>query len=258
MDLQLNNKVALVLAASKGLGKAIATTLAAEGATVIIASRNAEELNRTAAIIEQQTGRKVTALPTDVSKAEDITHLIETTGQQFGQIDILINNAGGPPFGKFEDFGDLQWQQAFELNLLSFARTSRQVVPYMKKAGSGRIINVISGSVKSIFPNSVLSTSVRLGVVGMAKLLSEELGIYNITVNNVGAGLILTDRVKETLSPDRDADEQIKEKVKAIPLGRIGKPEEFAAVVAFLASAQASYVTGTTLQIDGGAGRNII
>lgn len=258
MDLQLNNKVALVLAASKGLGRAVATTLAAEGATVVIASRSADELNKTADEIEQQTGQKITAIATDVSQAEQITRLIETVGQQFGHIDILVNNAGGPPFDKFENFDDRQWQKAFELNLLSFARTSRQVLPYMKKTGSGRIINIISGSVKSVLGNSVLSTSMRLGVVGMAKLLAEELGPYNITVNNVGPGMIATDRLKHTLPAGQDPEEALKEKAKTIPLGRIGKPEEFAAVVAFLASGQASYVSGTTIQIDGGAGRNIL
>ncbi|GAB2703149.1 SDR family oxidoreductase [Mucilaginibacter koreensis] len=258
MDLQLTDKVALILASSKGLGKAVATSLATEGAHVIIASRNADELHRTAAEIEQQTGRKVLAIATDVSQADQITHLIETAGKEFGQIDILVNNAGGPPFAQFEDFDDEQWQKAFELNLLSFARTSRQVLPYMKKTGSGRIINIISGSVKSVLGNSVLSTSMRLGVVGMAKLLAEELGAHNITVNNVGPGMIATDRLKHTLPAGQDPEEALKEKAKAIPLGRIGKPEEFAAVVTFLASGQASYVSGTTIQIDGGAGRNIL
>lgn len=258
MDLQLTNKVALVLASSKGLGKAIATTLATEGARVIIASRNADELNQTAAEIEQQTGKKVTAIAADVSKAADITHLIETTGNQFGHIDILINNAGGPPFDKFENFDDEQWQKAFDLNLLSFVRTSRQVLPYMKKTGSGRIINIISGSSKSVLANSVLSTSMRLGVVGMAKLMADELGPYNITVNNVGPGMILTDRLKHTIPPGQNPEEALKDKAKAIPLGRIGKPEEFADVITFLASERASYISGTTIQVDGGAGRNVV
>ena len=258
MDLQLTGKVALVLAASKGLGKAIATALAAEGAQVIIASRNTNELSKTAAEIEQQTGHKITAIPTDVSQAGQITDLIETAGNQFGHIDILINNAGGPPFDKFENFDDEQWQKAFELNLLSFARTSRQVLPYMKKAGSGRIVNIISGSAKSVLANSVLSTSMRLGVVGMAKLLADELGPYNITVNNVGPGMIATDRLKHALPAGQDPEEAMKEKAKSIPLGRIGSPEEFADVVAFLVSERASYISGVTLQVDGGAGRNVI
>ncbi len=258
MDLQLNGKVALVLAASKGLGRAVAASLAAEGADVIIASRNADELNKTAAEITQQTGRKVTAMPADVSQAGQVTGLIAAAGSQFGHIDILVNNAGGPPFAKFETFDDEQWQKAFETNLLSFARTSRQVLPYMQKAGGGRIINIISSSGKSVLANSVLSTSMRLGVTGMAKLMADEFGPYQITVNNVGPGTILTDRVKHTLPPGQDPEEALRERAKSIPLGRIGKPEEFAAVVTFLASAQAAYISGTTIQVDGGAGRNVV
>jgi len=177
--------------------------------------------------------------------------------KRYGTIDILLNNAGGPPFNKFESFDDTEWQKAFDLNLLSFARTSRLVLPHMKKAGSGRIINIISGSVKAVLANSVLSTSMRMGVVGMAKLMADELGPYNITVNNVAPGMILTDRLKHTLPKDVDPETALKEKAKSIPLGRIGKPEELAALVAFLASEQAAYISGTTIQVDGGASRNI-
>jgi len=169
----------------------------------------------------------------------------------------LLNNAGGPPFSKFEDFDDEAWQNAFELSLLSFARTSRLVLPHMQKTGSGRIINIISGSVKSVLPNSVLSTSMRMGVVGMAKLMADEFGPYSITVNNVAPGMILTDRLKHTLPKDADPEEALKERAKNIPLGRIGKPEELAALVTFLASEQAAYISGITIQVDGGANRGI-
>lgn len=168
-----------------------------------------------------------------------------------------MNNAGGPPFDKFEHIDDAQWQKAFELNLLSVARTGRQVLPYMQKTGSGRIINIISGSVKSVLANSVLSTSMRMGVVGMAKMMADEFGPYHITVNNVAPGLILTDRIKHTLPGDVDPDLAMREKAKSIPLGRIGKPEELAALVTFLASGQAAYISGTTIQVDGGANRGI-
>jgi 3-oxoacyl-[acyl-carrier protein] reductase len=169
----------------------------------------------------------------------------------------LLNNAGGPPFDKFEHFDDEQWQKAFDLNLRSFAQTSREVLPYMKKAGSGRIINIISGSVKSVLTNSVLSTTMRMGVVGMAKLMADEFGPYHITVNNVAPGLILTDRIKDTVPNGVDVEQALKEKAKNIPAGRIGKPEELAALVAFLASEQAAYISGTTIQVDGGASRAI-
>jgi 3-oxoacyl-[acyl-carrier protein] reductase len=257
MDLKLDNKVAVVLAASKGLGKAIALALSAEGAKVIIGSRDAEELNKTAAEIKHLTGNNVTAIPVDVADAAQATNFIEKAAAAFGRIDILLNNAGGPPFDKFENFDDEQWQKAFELNLLSMARTSRLVLPHLQKTGSGRIINIISGSVRSVLANSVLSTAMRMGVVGMAKLMADEFGPYNITVNNVAPGLILTDRIKHTLPRDVDPDEAIKEKTKSIPLGRIGKPEELAALVTFLASEQAAYISGQTIQVDGGAGRNI-
>ncbi|MES2278145.1 MAG: SDR family oxidoreductase [Bacteroidota bacterium] len=257
MDLKLTNKVAIVLAASKGLGRAIATTLSAEGARVIIGSRDMVELTNTAAEITQQTGNEVTAMAIDVSDAEALTIFIEQAAAKYGRVDILLNNAGGPPFDKFENLSDEQWQKAFDLNLMSFARASRQVLPYMQKVGGGRIINIISGSVKSVLNLSVLSTSMRMGVVGMAKMLADEFGPYNITVNNVAPGLILTDRIKHTFPKDADPEKAMQEKAKAIPLGRIGKPEELAALVAFLASEQAAYISGTTIQVDGGASRGI-
>jgi 3-oxoacyl-[acyl-carrier protein] reductase len=257
MDLKLKDKVAIVLASSKGIGKAVALALSAEGAKVTISSRNAEELNKTAAEIQQQTGNPVMAIQADVSDGKQMTELIKKVADSFGRIDILLNNGGGPPFDKFENFSDEQWQKAFELTLLSFARNSREVLPHMQKAGGGRIINIISGSVKSVLNNAVLSTAMRMGVVGMAKLMADEFGPYQITVNNVAPGLILTDRIKETFPKGMDPEEAVKEKTKAIPAGRIGKPEELAALVAFLASEQAAYISGTTISVDGGANRAI-
>lgn len=257
MDLKLSGKVAIVLAASKGLGRAIATTLANEGAKVIIGSRNQEELSNTALEISRATGNNVTAIAVDVSDATQLQAFVEKAATVYGRIDILVNNAGGPPFDKFENFDDEQWQKAFDLNLLSVARTSRLILSYMQQAGAGRIINIISGSVKAVLAGSVLSTAMRMGVVGMAKLMADEFGPYNITVNNVAPGMILTDRIKHTLPKGVDPEEAMKEKAKNIPLGRIGEPEELAALVAFLASTQASYITGTTIQVDGGANRAI-
>jgi 3-oxoacyl-[acyl-carrier protein] reductase len=257
MDLKLTNKVAIVLAASKGLGKAVATALSAEGAKVVIGSRDENELNKTAGEIQKLTGNDVLAIPVDVSDAAQVKNLIEKAAEHFGRIDILLNNGGGPPFDKFEKFDDEAWQKAFELTLLSFARTSRLILPHLQKTGSGRIINIISGSVKSVLANSVLSTSMRMGVVGMAKMMADEFGPYNITVNNIAPGMILTDRLKHTLPTGINPDDALKERAKNIPLGRIGKPEELAALAVFLASEQAAYISGTTIQVDGGAGRGI-
>ena len=257
MDLKIKDKVAIVLAASKGLGKASALALSAEGVKVVISSRNADELDKTAEEIRQQTGNEVIAIAADVSDAEQMKALIKKTGDTFGRIDILLNNGGGPPFHKFETFDDETWQKAFELTILSFARNSREVLPYMKKAGGGRIINIISGSVKSVLNNAVLSTSMRMGVVGMAKLMADEFGPYHITVNNIAPGLILTERIKETYPKGVDPEQALREKTKAIPAGRIGKPEELGALVAFLASELAAYISGTTIQIDGGGNRGI-
>jgi 3-oxoacyl-[acyl-carrier protein] reductase len=257
MDLKLVNKVAIVLAASKGLGRAVATALSAEGARVVIASRNESELNKTAGEISAATGNEVIAIQADVTDAAQTTALINSVSNRFGRIDILVNNGGGPAFNKFENFDDDDWQQAFDLTLKSFARISRDVLPFMKESGSGRIINIISCSVKSVLTNSVLSTSMRMGVVGMAKLLAEEVRPFGITVNNVAPGMILTDRLKDTVPKGKDLAEALLEKAKNVPLGRIGKPEELAALVTFLSSEPAAYITGTTIQVDGGANRGI-
>lgn len=255
MDLQLTGKTAVVLAASKGLGKACATALATEGANVVIGARNPATLHAAAEEISAKAKGRVLAVPIDVLQPNDAEKIITAAVNEFGRLDILVNNAGGPPFGKFESFHESAWQSAFELTLLSAVRFSRLAIPHLRKTGSGRIINITSLSVLTYVPDSVLSTSLRLGVVGMAKLLSEELGRDHITVNNVAPGLILTDRIRETLlpRPGVTAEELLAERVRSIPVGRIGRPEELAAIVAFLASPLAAYITGATIPVDGGA-----
>jgi 3-oxoacyl-[acyl-carrier protein] reductase len=264
MDLGLQDKVAIVMAASKGLGRACATALAAEGARVTIGARNAQVLEKTAQEIQQTTRSRVLAVPTDVTKEEDVEAIVAATVREFGRIDILVNNAGGPPAGKFASFGDAHWQAAFELNLLSTVRLVRLVLPHMRTTGSGRIITIVSTSVKQPIDGLLLSNAIRSGVVGLTKTLSVELAPDNITVNNVCPGRILTDRLRqvyhinEGLQQGVSEEAVLKEMSQDIPLGRVGKPEELGAFVAFLASQQAAYITGTTVQVDGGLVRSLL
>ncbi len=264
MDLGLRDKVAIVLASSKGLGRACAMALAAEGTRVTIGARGVQVLEKTAQEIQQATRSRVLAIPTDVTKAEDAEAIVAATVREFGRIDILVNNAGGPPGGKFESFGDTQWQAAFELNLLSTVRMVRLVLPHMRKTGSGRIITIVSTSVKQPIDGLLLSNAIRTGVVGLAKTLSVELAPDNITVNNVCPGRILTDRLRQLYKLDERVQQGmseeavLKEMAQDIPMGRVGKPEELGALVAFLASQQAAYITGTTIQVDGGLVRSLL
>lgn len=258
MDFGLAGKIALVTAASKGLGRASAAALAAEGATVVIASRNRETLEQTAREIRQSSRSTVLAVPADLRRSEEITSLVSRTVNEFGGIDILVNNTGAPPAGIFETISDEQWQATFDLIFLSAVRLIRAVLPPMQKRPEGRIIQIVSSSVKQPIAGLLLSNALRPGVVGLAKTLSVELAPYQITVNNVCPGRMLTDRLRQgssvqmRLAQGLTEEEAISELAKDIPLGRIGNPEELGALVAFLASQQAGYITGTTIQIDGG------
>jgi 3-oxoacyl-[acyl-carrier protein] reductase len=258
VDLGLAGKVALVTAASKGLGKASAAALTAEGANIVIASRNRELLEQTAREIRQASKSTVLAVPTDLCRSEEINTLVEKTVHELGGIDILVTNTGAPPAGTFETFSDEQWQAMFELILLSAIRLIRAVLPSMQPRHGGRIIHLVSSSVKQPIEGFLLSNALRPGVVGLAKTLSVELAPYQITVNTICPGRILTDRlrqgshVQKRLAQGWTEEEAFNELAKDIPLRRIGRPEEVGALVAFLASQQAGYITGTTIQIDGG------
>lgn len=264
MDLGIRGKVAIVLAASKGLGRACAAALAAEGVNLVIGARNQQVLEEAARQIERTTGSKVLAVPTDVTKAEELKRIADNAIYEFGHVDILVNNAGGPPAGNFDAFSDEQWQAAFELNLLSAVRMIRLVLPSMRAQGSGRIINIVSTSVKQPIDNLLLSNSIRPGIIGLAKSLSLELAPANITINNVCPGRILTDRIRqleridEKVQQGMSEEEILQKSAQGIPMRRLGKPEEVGALVAFLASQQAAYITGTTIQVDGGQTRSIL
>lgn len=259
MDLGINEKVVLVMASSKGLGKATALEFAKEGAIVIISSRNQQTLDETAAEIKETSGnRRVFSHVCDISKEDDIQKLVKSVADQFGRIDVLINNTGGPKAGGFDAVEDADWYKAFDQNLLSYIRTSRAVLPFMKEQQFGRIINISSSSVKEVIDGLILSNTFRAGMVGFSKTLAREVAKDNILVNTVGPGRFSTDRVAELdgIAADKQGVpiEQIIEKSKTnIPAGRYGDPEEFAKVIVFLASAANTYLTGQSLVIEGGS-----
>jgi 3-oxoacyl-[acyl-carrier protein] reductase len=257
MDLGLEGKVALVTAASKGLGRAVATELAREGARVVVSSRDEERLARTAAEIGEETGAQVGYLPADVSEEKDVRDLVSHAADHFGGVDILINNTGGPPAGGFDDFRDEAWREAFELILLSLIRVVRGVLPLMRDRGGGRIVNVASSSVKQPIENLILSNTFRAGLAGLAKSLSFELAPDGILINTLGPGRISTERSASIDASQAETlgvpVEEVRGRVEAqIPLGRYGTPEELARVAAFLASPANGYVTGQSILIDGG------
>jgi 3-oxoacyl-[acyl-carrier protein] reductase len=258
MDLGLDNKIVFVSAASQGLGKAIALGFQAEGARVAICARNAESLRQTQQEVQALDGREVLAIEADVGLQAALENAVQTVQSTWGTIDILVNNAGGPPAGGHDSISDQQWQQAFELTVQSAVRLTNLVLPGMKAAGWGRIVNVSSVSVKQPMGNMLLSNSLRLAVLGWAKTLSNELAPHGILVNTVCPGWTETNRVTGLLDAKAAAANTSAEQVKqtitnSIPMGRMGQPEEIANAVLFLASAGASFVTGTALAVDGGA-----
>lgn len=257
MDLELHGKTALIVASSKGLGKAIAHQLSLEGCNVMLTSRNAEELEKTREELLVDARGQVKCCPCDITRLEEIKELVYRTRDLLTPIDILINNAGGPPGGGFDQQDDAAWQAAFELNLLSYVRLIREVLPDMKKRNAGRIINVTSSSIKQPIPGLILSNVMRMGILGLAKSLADELAPFNVLVNTVAPGRIATDRTAylDQLKAERmgvEREQVVNESLQRIPLGRYGDPEEFARVVCFLASGASSYVSGSTLMVDGG------
>jgi len=257
MELGLKNKVALVAASSRGLGKAVAWTLARENAKLVICARNKKALEETADEILMETGVTVFPLAIDLSDTKRVDWLIRETMDLFGKVDILVTNAGGPPPGDFEQVNEDDWKKTIDLTLMSAVRLTRAVIPAMKEQKWGRIIHMTSASVKQPIPGLFLSNTIRPAVIGLAKSLSRELAPYQITVNAVCPGYFATDRVKELFRNKakqlkKSADQIEKDLISQIPMGRLGNPEEFGQLVAFLASEKASYITGASFQIDGG------
>ncbi len=262
MDLGLRGKGVVVAGASQGMGRATALGFAREGAKVAICARGQAALDQAAEMIRKETGAEVLSMVADMNKAEDIRRLVNQSAERFGRLDVIVNNAGGPPPGDFMNFTDEDWQKAFELSFMSTMRMTREAVPHMRNAGGGRVINITSYSVKEPIAGLVLSNAIRSGVIGLAKTLSRELGRYNILINNVCPGRIDTERAQKLNRARaerlrRPIEEINKEMAAEVPLGRYGSPEETADLIVFLGSARASYITGTTIQIDGGLVRGI-
>jgi len=257
MDLGLTNKVALVAAASRGLGRAVAEELAAEGASLIICSRSEEKISQTAKEIAESTGARILGVAADVSSPDDVSRLTRLAMERFERIDILVTNAGGPPAGPFESFSLEQWDAATNLLLRSVVALTHAVLPGMKDRGWGRILNITSIAVKQPVDNLILSNSVRAAVTGFARTLANEVAPIGVTVNNIMPGYTRTERVEELSQMMAKKQgitpaEFIARWEQEIPMHRIGEPREFAALAAFLVSERASYITGTSVQVDGG------
>lgn len=257
MELGLAGKVALVAGASRGLGRAIARELAAEGAAVAVCARGEERLAAAARALAAETGARVLPVAADVSKPEDVARLAAAVTEALGPVDVLVTNSGGPPPGTFETTPPEAWQAAFEVLLASAVGLIRSVLPGMKQRRFGRILNVTSITVKQPVENLILSNALRAAVTGMARTLASEVAPYGITVNNLLPGYTRTERLDElaeaaarrTGEPSAAFFERLE---REIPMRRVGEPRELAALCAFLASERASYVTAQSIAVDGG------
>ena len=263
MDLGLKGRAAIVAAASTGLGRAAAMELAREGAKVAICARSADTLKQTAGEISGQTGAEVFHEALDVRDAAAVAHFVNAAERRFGKIDICVTNSGGPPSKLFADTQPEDWRAAVDLLLMSAVFFARETLPRMKRNGWGRFITITSYAVKQPVDGLLLSNSIRAAVTGLARTLANEYGAYGITVNNVCPGYTATERLGELAEAISRRTGASPEEVSAgwakqTPAGRIGRPEEFAAVVAFLASERASYVNGTSLAVDGGIVRSLL
>jgi 3-oxoacyl-[acyl-carrier protein] reductase len=263
MDLELNDKVAIVGGASKGLGRACAQVLAEEGAKVALCSRSKADLDKAAQEIRDTTGRDVLAFAGDLDRHETIQALIAATVERFGRLDVLVNNSGGPPLARAHNATEEQWATAVQRSLLFFARMSREAVPHLKRSGRGRIINILASTVYQPIPNLALSGATRMGVVAFAKSLADEVGRDGILVNNVCPGSILSERMLSNVTARAKelgipVEEALAQRAAETAVGRIGEPKEMAHLVAFLASGKSSYITGTTILVDGGLVRSVL
>jgi 3-oxoacyl-[acyl-carrier protein] reductase len=249
MDLGLTGRKAFVAASSAGLGRASADALLAEGAEVVISGRNVEKLEKTRVALAEKHGRNVQAVIVDLSAPGNARQAVLDAASRLGGLDILVTNSGGPPAGPFVAHDEPVWRAAIDQLVMATVEMVGVAIPELEKSDQPRIVMIASTSVKQPIPNLVLSNSLRAAVVGLAKTLSQELGPKQILVNVVCPGAIDTDRIRQLgFGPER---------LKEIPLGRLGQPEELGTLVAFLASARASYLTGCTIQVDGGSTKSL-
>lgn len=263
METGLDGKCAIVCAASKGLGRAAAFALARDGARLVMCARTASTLNAAADEIRNATGATIVPVVADVSIGADVDRLVAAADRALGAIDILVTNTGGPKSAPFETLTDADWSSAIDSLLLSVVRLCRGVIPHMRRRGGGRIVHVTSVSVKQPIEGLVLSNALRAGVTGLARTLANELARDRILVNCVAPGYTRTDRVVELAEAAAAREGTTAEAVQrrteeTIPLKRLGTPAEFGDVVAFLASERSSYITGTTIQVDGGFVRSLL
>ena len=263
LDLGLQGRVAIVAAASKGLGRAVAEELSREGASVAICARNASELEQAAAEIHRSTSREVFHHPVDVTNPAAVSQFVAAVEQRFGRIDICVTNSGGPPSKLFADASPEDWRTAVDLLLMSTVFFAKETLPRMQKNKWGRFITITSSAVKQPVDGLLLSNSIRAAVTGLARTLANEYAAHGITVNNVCPGYTRTarlDGLAATISTRTGAkpEDIFADWTRQIPAGRIGTPQEFAAVVAFLASERASFVNGTSIAVDGGMVRSLL
>ena len=263
MDLELEDTVAIVGGASKGLGRACAQVLAEEGARVALCSRSKADVEKAAQEIRDRTGRDALAFTGDLDRLDTVREFVGATVARFGRVDILVNNSGGPPLARAHNATEEQWATAVERSLLFFARMTREALPHLKKSGRGRVINILASTVYQPIPNLALSGATRMGVVAWAKSLADEVGRDGILVNNVCPGSILTERMMSNVSSRAKelgipVEKALEQRAAETAVGRVGEPNELAWLVAFLASRRSSYITGTTMLVDGGLVRSVL